>query len=81
MTLHRNTNRTYSVIALDRDPYPSLEVYYYSPGQPAQMIMQHSEIEGGPLVGLNPLMVKDTDLSPKQPSFWELYQQMAPQGA
>lgn len=81
MTLHRNINGTYSVIALDRDPYPSLEVYYYLPGQPTQMIMQHRELEGGPMVGLNPLTPNDTDLSPTQPDFWEEYQQMAPQGA
>lgn len=67
MAISMKPDGKYFVESMDRDPYPSLEVYYYTPSNPGratQVIMQHTESGGGPMWGLNPLAPNDADTRP-----------------
>jgi hypothetical protein len=59
MTLVRNGNGTYDIQQLNRDPYPSIEIYQYNTGNLVDTIAKLPErgFVGnlGPVIWLNPL--------------------------
>jgi hypothetical protein len=51
----------YKVKTLNRDPYPSLEVYHYLDGQlQSDPLLRHPETAAGPYEGLKPSAPRDT---------------------
>jgi hypothetical protein len=54
LTIGRRNGR-YEVLEMNRDPYPSLEVYHYRNGRFVREILTRPESRFGPFYGLNPL--------------------------
>jgi hypothetical protein len=60
MQIKRDREGKYQINSLNRDPYPSLEVYYYEYGQWKQTIDRRSEWPSGyPSIGLKPDAPRD----------------------
>jgi RHS repeat-associated protein len=63
MTISKTKNGNYALTNLNRDPYPSLEVYFYDDGQYRYTLGTYSEKYGpffGPLWGLTPFAKNET---------------------
>jgi RHS repeat-associated protein len=60
LVLNPDGNGKYSAGPMNRDPYPSLEVYYYSDGKNAKTILRQPEWPSGkPSIGLRPDVPRD----------------------
>jgi hypothetical protein len=60
MVLGMNENMEWNIEWLDRDPYPSMEVYYYENGELAYEIDKRVErLSRLPEIGLDPIAPND----------------------
>jgi hypothetical protein len=50
----------YAVTRMSRDPYPTLESYYYKDGKIVNALLIRSQTSAGPYVGLRPDAPRDT---------------------
>lgn len=64
LSLYRKLDGTFDWKEINRDPYPSLEVYSYQDGVLQDTILTREETEYGSLYGLNPHAFNERETNP-----------------